>query len=89
MWRQALIPANHKALNRITEKKPKLSFLKHDQNKLRLDNPSSLLTDILKTTTTLPVSKIISQAPHSAALELLSRFSSFSLGGSTPSTYLV
>ena len=63
MWRQALIPANHKALNRITEKKPKLSFLKHDQNKLRLDNPSSLLTDILKTTITLPVSKISVKHP--------------------------
>ena len=64
MWRQALIPANHKALNRITEKKkPNLSFLKHDQNKLRLDNPSSLLTDILKTTITLPVSKISVKHP--------------------------
>ena len=44
-WRQALIPANHKALSRITEKK-KRSSLKHDQSEL--DNPSPLLTDISK-----------------------------------------
>ena len=71
MWRQALIPANHKALNRITEKKTKI-ILSETWPKQAAAGQSKLFANwYLKNNNHITRFQNISQAPHSAALELL------------------